>query len=324
MRTSTPANVLAVAIAISVVRPMSLAGIVAPGCAAHADTKSGESTPARRAAFQEGLYCTNAVPEKIQCPAIIEKDVAVMRVFVPFQQKINTAMGMPSSDCKYEKICWSVLAELGKLPPSASRTAAIESTLDFLNKHLSASTSGSAASVDSTDATNSAPSVNSVDEVLCFTAYVDALAADDAGDILAAEKLYSKSQEKAVRLQNHQSDLYKEYPAACDYALSEINRGYGDFLLRHYKDYPASARDYPHALKDVFGLQYHATYPVWKFDRVKKQWDYRGERVKIYDLIEVPSFQSKPSPREHLFSEPNGSCRFAPYASPVLPFVFFL
>ena len=313
-------------------------------------TEKSQTEKNLRHAFQAGVYCRDKViPDKIHGSAVITRDPEVSRIFVPLQQSVDFRRGLAqarlkehqdiasgsnasldymrdqgySRDCPYEQMCWNVLADLGKLPPSASRTAAIASTLDFLNRHLSTSTSGSAACADSTDATDSAASVNSVDEASCFATYIDALAADDAGDIAAAAQLYRKSQVKAVRLQNHQSDLHKEYPAACDYALSEINGGYGDFLLRHYKDLPASARDYPHALKGVSGLYYHPPPPVWTFENKEPMCGYRPTKPSIYDLVESLIFDSKPQRSEHLLSQPDGSASFVPYVRPELPIIFF-
>lgn len=313
-------------------------------------TEKSQTEKNLRHAFQAGVYCRDKViPDKIHGSAVITRDPEVSRIFVPLQQSVDFRRGLAqarlkehqdiasgsnasldymrdqgySRDCPYEQMCWNVLADLGKLPPSASRTEAIASTLDFLNRHLSTSTSGSAACADSTGATDSVASVNSFDEASCFATYIDALAADDAGDIAAAAQLYHKSQEKAVRLQNHQSDLHKEYPAACDYALSEINGGYGDFLLRHYKDLPASARDYPHALKGVSGLYYHPPPPVWTFENKEPICGYRPRKPNVYDLVESLIFDSKPKRSEHLFSQPDGSASFVPYVRPELPIIFF-
>ncbi|MCA9818537.1 MAG: hypothetical protein KC652_25755 [Cyanobacteria bacterium HKST-UBA01] len=292
---------------------MSFGEIVAPGCAAHADTKSGESTPARRAAFQEGLYCTNAVPEKIQCPAIIEKDVAVMRVFVPFQQKINTAMGMPSSDCKYEKICWSVLADLGKLPPSASRTAAIESTLDFLNKHLSSSSGSDSPAPNESSVARSSANIaeqsskggldergESIDGVKCFSEYIDALAADNAGSGEAAEKLYSSAMKDADRMCRLSLRNCGKYQAVSEYALSEISAGYGDFLTRSHASTKLSGSKQSAFLfegwnQNLYRTNSRSLLPPG-FRRTPAVT--RTPRMDLYELLSPPRVKASPWPIE--------------------------
>ncbi|HMO24181.1 MAG TPA: hypothetical protein PKC98_24735, partial [Candidatus Melainabacteria bacterium] len=93
--------------------------------------------------------------------------------------------------------------------------------------------------------------------------------------------------------------------------------------LRHYKDLPASARDYPHALKGVSGLYYHPPPPVWTFENKEPMCGYRPTKPSIYDLVESLIFDSKPQRSEHLLSQPDGSASFVPYVRPELPIIFF-
>lgn len=442
MRTSTPAAVLAVAIAISVALPVSLAGIVALGCAAHADTSTGASAdkvadgalskckPApdylikkikiHRQPYRMLVTCRYRPHEMplLMMPAsneltplnallteiskeFIDADSKVVVQVEPGGGAVTAAYG-----CPWESLFCGTLARLQAMPASSARDEQLLNFAISFEQHVtrdrlfqaednksaqpnrksgtnSGTTSASGTALPSIRALriyNSLPSMRAslkgkVD-FACFKTYEDALAADRAERNAEANELYSKAVDQALaQCQSKDKDVQAHLKYVFEYAGQETYEGYRDFLIRRKDTKAVKALDarvrgkclapgdshslplymrsdglrereaekiqneksqteksqesdtyYPWALKGLSGLQLYDNFPVWTFDRVNLKWDYRPEKVKVYDLIQVPSFKSnksKPEGYKHLFSQPTGDFDLVPYFRQELPIIFF-